>query len=470
MVQSLVMAQILPAKSELISLATNKTKDKSKIGASSSKKKKEGFKNKKDAAESSTKSGKKSSGSIGKKKSSNLVIPQLDGGNDKAAASRVRKPIKIKAPPGFECEESFIDIKKDDTLVAKDTANIASHGRTKMASKVRFTMDSPNRAVKSPSEALFKSKQVTKLAKSSNENTDVFSPRKTRAMRKNEPQIAEASKLNSKPVKDTTEVFSPRRLRCRSRSTNDEAISSQSLHVPSQKPNLEKLREDNTKKRASSAKVEVETKKTKVSPHSGKEKRRVDDNEDQVQKKRLKPNNVPMKPQSNKPYGGDSDSEYVGDTDEGELLSKRRLLKKKSKPMPAKNIDRRIMSTDSEADTAHAKSKGIDIWVELYCEKEKRWIAIDIYKEKIDVKYIIKTATHPMVYVFAFNNDNSLKDVSARYCPNLCTTIRKMRVNREYLNTVIQRYQGITTARDIKEDEELNSLQLEKPMPTSIAL
>lgn len=102
--------------------------------------------------------------------------------------------------------------------------------------------------------------------------------------------------------------------------------------------------------------------------------------------------------------------------------------------------------------------------------QDQRWIAVDVFKEKVDcIKDIIKRATHPCVYVFAFNNDNSLKDVSARYCPNLCTTIRKMRVDSKYLSSIIQKYQGVKTSRDNQEDDELNSLLIEKPMPTSIA-
>jgi xeroderma pigmentosum group C-complementing protein len=136
-----------------------------------------------------------------------------------------------------------------------------------------------------------------------------------------------------------------------------------------------------------------------------------------------------------------------------------------------------LSSEDEDADTAIASqqeplknNKRIDIWVEVYSEKDERWLAIDVLKNKVNcIPEIIKAATNPMIYVFAWNNDNSLKDVSHRYCPNLNTVTRKLRVDRKYLESVIGQFAGQKTARDIKEDDQLTKLQLKIPMPTSIA-
>lgn len=139
-------------------------------------------------------------------------------------------------------------------------------------------------------------------------------------------------------------------------------------------------------------------------------------------------------------------------------------------------IDRRVLSSEEETEmsinlaASPRKSKGIDIWIEAYSEKDEKWIAIDVHRGKVDcVTEIIKKATQPLVYVLAWNNDNSIKDVSARYCKDLNTRIRKMRVDRVYLNTVLHLFAGARTSRDFKEDDELNKLQFDVGMPKSIA-
>lgn len=211
--------------------------------------------------------------------------------------------------------------------------------------------------------------------------------------------------------------------------------------------------------------AEVEKKKAKIESKSGAKRKSTSEVEEQPKKSK-----VTAKKLADDGADSDGSAKYFKSPKPVPKLKAIEKLVNESK------IDRRILSSDSENEAGpknvspSKKSKGIDIWVELYSEKDARWIAIDILKGKIDcVEEICKAATHPMVYVFAFNNDNSVKDVSARYCPNLNTTVRKMRVDSAYLDAVIGRYEGIKTSRDVKEDDELNKLQLQKPMPTSIA-
>lgn len=73
-----------------------------------------------------------------------------------------------------------------------------------------------------------------------------------------------------------------------------------------------------------------------------------------------------------------------------------------------------------------------------------------------------------MAYVFAFQNDLSIKDVTARYNPHWTTVVRKSRVDKSWLDTAIHKYLGHRTKRDIKEDQELRRIHEQKPMPTSI--
>lgn len=111
-------------------------------------------------------------------------------------------------------------------------------------------------------------------------------------------------------------------------------------------------------------------------------------------------------------------------------------------------------------------SQGIDIWVEVYSQDDCKWISIDVNRGMVKCNdRISKQATKPMAYVFAWNNDNSAKDVTARYCKDLNSTIKTMRVERDYLNRILNVYTGKKNEFDVKEDEELHQLQLSMSLP-----
>jgi xeroderma pigmentosum group C-complementing protein len=491
-VQSLVVAPIAPAKSQLLSLSKKpQEKPKSSSGSNSKSKSSSSSKSKRKSSSSkhssSSKSKSKSSSSShskspekssrssrSKSKKTSVVIPQMDGGDDAVEGRKTRKTLKVKAPVGLKLvDESYVDIAKE---LPKKSNSTAVKTNTKIAPKIKFSLDSPNRNPPSPSEKLFKSSKDPAKRVREKETLKVFSPRKTRSMsRDDSPQPSTsksaqkstaATKKSTKPVesekKETLQVFSPRRLRSRSRSTEEPATSStSSSKSAANKPNLKNLNKPKDLKRVSTSKDETEAKKVKFA--AGKKRPAEDDGK--VAKKKAKKES----------FDEDSDSDS----------SAKYFKKPEPKPLKEKSanlstsaaIDRRVLSSDSD-DAAPAqstsspikKSKGIDIWVEVYSEKDERWIAIDVMRNKVDcVKEIMKTATHPMTYVFAWNNDNSIKDVSARYCPTLNTTIRKMRVDRNYLESILLHFEGRKTVRDVKEDDELNKIQLAKPMPTSIA-
>lgn len=57
--------------------------------------------------------------------------------------------------------------------------------------------------------------------------------------------------------------------------------------------------------------------------------------------------------------------------------------KKKVAARKIGNIDRRVLSTDSEHSNDEAKRKGLDIWCEIYVEEEEQWISVDIIKGQV---------------------------------------------------------------------------------------
>ncbi|XP_059615349.1 DNA repair protein complementing XP-C cells homolog [Phlebotomus argentipes] len=136
-----------------------------------------------------------------------------------------------------------------------------------------------------------------------------------------------------------------------------------------------------------------------------------------------------------------------------------------------KAIDRRVLSSDSDDWTKEKRQKEnkMDIWVEVFSDKEKKWLPIDLFNGKVDkVEKLIQTATQPIAYVFAWHADKTVKDVSPRYCPQWNTVTRKFRIDREWLEETLQPFVGRKTRRDKEEDRELDKIHLDKPLPKTI--
>ncbi|KAH8397215.1 hypothetical protein KR215_010709 [Drosophila sulfurigaster] len=132
--------------------------------------------------------------------------------------------------------------------------------------------------------------------------------------------------------------------------------------------------------------------------------------------------------------------------------------------------DRRVLSTDDESVKDKRKTTASDMWVEVWSDVEEQWICIDLFKGKLHcVDTIRRNATSNLAYVFAFQDDQSLKDVTARYCSSWTTTVRKSRVEKIWLNEVLAPYLGRRTKRDICEDEQMRRIHSDKPLPKSIS-
>ncbi|XP_055634446.1 DNA repair protein complementing XP-C cells homolog [Toxorhynchites rutilus septentrionalis] len=138
-----------------------------------------------------------------------------------------------------------------------------------------------------------------------------------------------------------------------------------------------------------------------------------------------------------------------------------------------RRLDRRVLSTDDECmaqsgDKPKLKS-GVNLWVEVYAEEEEQWIPVDVIGAKVHcAEQIARQASSPLVYILAWNNDGTIKDVTARYCKNYATSTKKLRIEQEWLDETLRKYKGKQSARDIEEDRSLNQTQLEQPLPTAI--
>ncbi|XP_055859260.1 DNA repair protein complementing XP-C cells homolog [Episyrphus balteatus] len=152
---------------------------------------------------------------------------------------------------------------------------------------------------------------------------------------------------------------------------------------------------------------------------------------------------------------------------------------KKSKAVDrVKQIDRRVLSPHISGDDeenespSKAKNNAINMWVEVYCELEAQWVCIDLFKGKVNCVDTIRKsmASSNLAYVFAYNNDATLKDVTPRYCTQWAAVLRKGRVEQSWLDEAIQTYKSTgRTQRDLTEDMDLRRIHLDKPMPTTIS-
>ncbi|XP_037044546.1 DNA repair protein complementing XP-C cells homolog isoform X5 [Bradysia coprophila] len=155
---------------------------------------------------------------------------------------------------------------------------------------------------------------------------------------------------------------------------------------------------------------------------------------------------------------------------------KKKLSPSVDKPLPKqverlkKRIDRRILSTDDESVEPTVKKDDMNYWIEVYCEAESKWICIDLFKMKVNcVDEVKKKATKPIAYVFAWNNNNKIKDVTPRYCSQWNTTTRKLRVQPDWLDEALSRYREPLSQRCVAEDRELEEIHAQTPIPSSIA-
>ncbi|PNF35257.1 hypothetical protein B7P43_G04796 [Cryptotermes secundus] len=142
-----------------------------------------------------------------------------------------------------------------------------------------------------------------------------------------------------------------------------------------------------------------------------------------------------------------------------------------------KVLDRGVLVSDSGTSTAgkgtqkkeKKKKDRCDVWSEVFLEEEEKWISVDVQSGKLHcVAELHSRATQPVTYVLAFNNDLTLKDVTCRYCVQFSTLTRKLRVDEKWWKESLSPFVSAPTAHDKEEDEELNRLMLDRPMPTTL--
>ncbi|KAL3852981.1 hypothetical protein ACJMK2_016578 [Sinanodonta woodiana] len=132
--------------------------------------------------------------------------------------------------------------------------------------------------------------------------------------------------------------------------------------------------------------------------------------------------------------------------------------------------NKKIVSSDSD-ESMIIETTGFDQWTEVYLESEEKWICIDCHTCQLNKPYEIeRRAAKPVHYVLAFNTEGTLKDVTARYASQWMTETRKLRIESDWWEETLEPYRPLNTDVEEREDQEIKSHLIQKPLPTSVSL
>ena len=106
-------------------------------------------------------------------------------------------------------------------------------------------------------------------------------------------------------------------------------------------------------------------------------------------------------------------------------------------------------------------------WVEVFLNKERKWIPVDVLTGKINNPSDIESRlAKPVMYVLAVNMKGRVKDVTRRYSSNYLTQSRKLRVDEVWFDSTLCPW---LDRDNKKEDTELIKKSEEGPLPTSVS-
>ncbi|XP_075039788.1 DNA repair protein complementing XP-C cells isoform X2 [Mixophyes fleayi] len=129
----------------------------------------------------------------------------------------------------------------------------------------------------------------------------------------------------------------------------------------------------------------------------------------------------------------------------------------------------KIISTDDEEEGIVSPPRGSDQWVEVYLEKDEKWVCVDCVRRAVNQPPLcFKAATKPVTYVVGIDSSGQVKDVTQRYDPEWMTGTRKRRVDPEWWQETLRPYRSTGPKREDREDVELEAKLLDQPLPTSI--
>ncbi|XP_018422741.1 PREDICTED: DNA repair protein complementing XP-C cells [Nanorana parkeri] len=129
----------------------------------------------------------------------------------------------------------------------------------------------------------------------------------------------------------------------------------------------------------------------------------------------------------------------------------------------------KIISTDDEIEEIPPSPRGSDQWVEVYLQKEEKWVCVDCTHGTVNKPSMcFKAATKPFMYVVGIDNSGHVNDVTRRYDREWMTRTRKQRVDPEWWEETLRPFRNPDMTCEDREEAEFESKLLEQPLPTSI--
>ena len=121
------------------------------------------------------------------------------------------------------------------------------------------------------------------------------------------------------------------------------------------------------------------------------------------------------------------------------------------------------LKTETTSDSTYKQT----YWVEVFLNKEKKWIPVDVLSGRINNTSDIESRlAKPVMYVLAVNMKGLVKDVTRRYSSNYLTQARKQRVDENWFGETLRPW---LDRDNKKEDNELIKKSEEGPLPTSVS-
>ncbi|XP_076202538.1 DNA repair protein complementing XP-C cells isoform X2 [Aptenodytes patagonicus] len=138
-------------------------------------------------------------------------------------------------------------------------------------------------------------------------------------------------------------------------------------------------------------------------------------------------------------------------------------------PLAQRKRNKIISSDEDDGQQEVGKVMGTDQWLEVFLEREDKWVCVDCVHGNIGQPQVCFTyATKPLFYIVGFDNDGSVRDVTQRYDPVWMTATRKSRVDPEWWEDTLQPYKSPHVERDEKEENEFQVKLQDQPLPTAI--
>ncbi|XP_007429703.1 DNA repair protein complementing XP-C cells isoform X2 [Python bivittatus] len=125
---------------------------------------------------------------------------------------------------------------------------------------------------------------------------------------------------------------------------------------------------------------------------------------------------------------------------------------------------------DEEEEQRSVILRGTDQWVEVFLEREDRWVCVDCVRGSVGQPLLcFKYASKPVCYIIGIDDNGYVKDVTQRYDPAWMTSTRKCRVDAQWWEDTLAPYKSYFVEREEKEEREFLAKLQDQPLPRSIS-